>query len=182
MSDEIVDAAIYGAMFTNENLFVDLFNDVIRKDDFDFDFAISTTIKIGRYEFVKTISRLELTKEFKQELYSKGLVEAISNGNVKYMKECIRFLESSYKLDDTDIIDAIYQQHNYAIEYLMENNYYVNYKYAAVIAAESGNYKLLLWLLSNYNMSGFDLNMIRNKIKHNYENNYINVMSILKHN
>jgi hypothetical protein len=170
MSDEIVDAAIYGAMFTNENLFVDLFNDVIRKDDFDFDFAIST------------ISRLELTKEFKQELYSKGLVEAISNGNVKYMKECIRFLESSYKLDDTDIIDAIYQQHNYAIEYLMENNYYVNYKYAAVIAAESGNYKLLLWLLSNYNMSGFDLNMIRNKIKHNYENNYINVMSILKHN
>jgi hypothetical protein len=155
------------AVNNNENLkvFVELFNENISNDDFDFNFdtIIDCTVCINRSEFIRVIEKLQLSEEYKQKLYNKGLEESIKTDRLEYMKECLKLLQN-VKIKDEYIVYAISNSNNKIVEYLIENGYYTKYRKVMDFAAKLDNYEMIEWLLDYCDKSDFNVNMIKSKI------------------
>jgi hypothetical protein len=183
MSEEILESILMGmAVNNNENLkvFVELFNENISNDDFDFNFdtIIDCTVCINRSEFIRVIEKLQLSEEYKQKLYNKGLEESIKTDRLEYMKECLKLLKN-VNITDYMIFDAIVSNNNEVVKYLIENGYYTKYEKVMNYASKNANHNMVIWLLKHYDISNFDNELFIGNIHKNYEE--INKTAFLAH-
>jgi hypothetical protein len=163
---------IGAALNNNKDVFVDLFNHIIKQDEnFTFDFVslLDKIINLNMCNFTQFIKELNFTKDFKRELYLKGLELSLEYGNLKCLKEYINVLRVVYISGDKVEL-AMNKQYNDIVKYLLENNVYSNYNNIAIIAAKTGNVDMIRWLFNKYNEKDFNLRVIKLKTnKNSYE-------------